>query len=75
MKSYFIAPCAVIHSSLIHVNASGERLSSVEKSGRGGGVGGARGTGSKSRMWKEIRSVIKANGRLILIPLSRLHKD
>lgn len=46
MKSYFIAPCAVIHSSLIHENASGERQSS------GGGGGGEQevkaGCGKKS---------------------------
>lgn len=51
MKSYFIAPCAVIHSSLIHVNASGESLSSAEK--WGGGVQEVKaGCGEKSARHK-----------------------
>lgn len=64
MKSYFFTTSAVIHSSLIHINAPGEREEGGEKERER-----VRKEGEKESSIKErkICHVIKANGLLTLI--------
>lgn len=61
MKSYFFTTSTVIHSSLININAPGERDGERMRERKEGGER------ERSKKGRKICHVIKANGLLTLI--------